>query len=434
MDETFSPFHVPQQSRRLKLRYHQNDDVEIVVPNHHFLSPLQLQPTSSSSSVDPLMASTNLSLSSSTHTRPYLPSPMGPFTGYASILGRSRFLRPAQELLEEFSRASGVSLEKQSNYNVLEGSGILFSDDDDDVSLRCSNPNLVSMLHEVYKRYKLYCQQMQSAVTSFESVAGLGNATPFLCYAVKAMFRHFQCLKNAILDHIRATSKAFTSVDTRKDRTSGSCSDDKGSASNFLQHPVWRSQRGFPDKAVAVLRNWLFEHFLHPYPSDTDKHMLAQKTGLSRSQVSNWFTNARVRLWKPMVEEMHALEKKTQCSKAAEDSQNFFDLSSNQQMSLHPQLPEKDFQITYSHREDQDNTTSQCKRSRIEAFPSRMEHGKQEFSLLCNHLPSNQVLDVGASQTDVRLSHSSLANNQDNTPGLSWSSHGQIVPFWLAKQ
>ena len=105
---------------------------------------------------------------------------------------------------------------------------------------------------------------MQSAVTSFESVAGLGNATPFLCYAVKAMFRHFQCLKNAILDHIRATSKAFTSVDTRKDRTSGSCSDDKGSASNFLQHPVWRSQRGFPDKAVAVLRNWLFEHFLHP--------------------------------------------------------------------------------------------------------------------------------------------------------------------------
>lgn len=153
MDETFSPFHVPQQSRRLKLRYHQNDDVEIVVPNHHFLSPLQLQPTSSSSSVDLLMASTNLSLSSATHSRTYLPSPMGPFTGYASILGRSRFLRPAQELLEEFSRASGVSLEKQSNYNVLEGSGILFSDDDDDVSLRCSNPNLVSLLHEVCYYY-----------------------------------------------------------------------------------------------------------------------------------------------------------------------------------------------------------------------------------------------------------------------------------------
>jgi hypothetical protein len=28
-------------------------------------------------------------------------------------------------------------------------------------------------------------------------------------------------------------------------------------------------------------------------------------TGLSRSQISNWFINARVRLWKPMIEEMY---------------------------------------------------------------------------------------------------------------------------------
>ncbi|CAH9129738.1 unnamed protein product, partial [Cuscuta epithymum] len=36
--------------------------------------------------------------------------------------------------------------------------------------------------------------------------------------------------------------------------------------------------------------------------------MLAKQTGLSRNQVSNWFINARVRLWKPMVEEIHTLE------------------------------------------------------------------------------------------------------------------------------
>ncbi|XP_021732364.1 BEL1-like homeodomain protein 9 [Chenopodium quinoa] len=442
------PYHVPQQSRRHKLRYHphhhnhrNNDiDIDIVVSQHHhpFLSPLQvLQPTSSaSSSADhpPIMAaaSTNLSLSSSSaHARAYLPSPVGPFTGYASILGRSRFLRPAQEILEEFSRASGVSFEKQGPYKILEDSGTLFNDTDDDLSLRCSNPNLVSMLHEVYKRYKLYCQQMQSAVSSFESVAGLGNAAPFLCFAVRAMIRHFQCLKNAILDQIRVTSKAFSSsVDTRSDRTPGSCSEDKGPSPNFLQHPVWRSQRGFPDKAVAVLKNWLFEHFLHPYPSDSDKHMLAQKTGLSRSQVSNWFTNARVRLWKPMVEEMHAFERKTQCSKA-EDTPKFFSLVTDQQTSLQPQLSEKDFQITYSHR-DQDN--SHCKRSKIEAFP-RAEQGKEQFSMLCNRLPNNQVLDVGGSHSGAHISHSSaIGSNQDNTTGLSWSNHGQIVPFWLAKQ
>lgn len=36
--------------------------------------------------------------------------------------------------------------------------------------------------------------------------------------------------------------------------------------------------------------------------------MLARQTGLSRGQVSNWFINARVRLWKPMVEEMYKEE------------------------------------------------------------------------------------------------------------------------------
>ncbi|VAH66390.1 unnamed protein product [Triticum turgidum subsp. durum] len=44
------------------------------------------------------------------------------------------------------------------------------------------------------------------------------------------------------------------------------------------------------------------------YPTDGDKQMLAKQTGLTRNQVSNWFINARVRLWKPMVEEIHNLE------------------------------------------------------------------------------------------------------------------------------
>ncbi|KAG0472663.1 hypothetical protein HPP92_014520 [Vanilla planifolia] len=73
------------------------------------------------------------------------------------------------------------------------------------------------------------------------------------------------------------------------------------------QHP-WRPQRGLPERSVSILRAWLFEHFLHPYPNDIDKHILARQSGLSRGQVSNWFINARVRLWKPMIEEMYAKE------------------------------------------------------------------------------------------------------------------------------
>nr|AFK40794.1 unknown [Medicago truncatula] len=36
--------------------------------------------------------------------------------------------------------------------------------------------------------------------------------------------------------------------------------------------------------------------------------MLVRQTGLTRNQVANWFINARVRLWKPMVEEIYKEE------------------------------------------------------------------------------------------------------------------------------
>ncbi|KAH0940834.1 hypothetical protein HID58_000471 [Brassica napus] len=42
------------------------------------------------------------------------------------------------------------------------------------------------------------------------------------------------------------------------------------------------------------------------YPKDSEKHLLAIRSVLTRSQVSNWFINARIRLWKPMIEDMYA--------------------------------------------------------------------------------------------------------------------------------
>lgn len=418
------PFHIPQQSRRHKLRFTPQDDA------------FEFSLLSSQQAMTGGSGGLNLSLSTQTRSASaYNPSPVGPFTGYALILGRSKFLRPAQELLEDFCRGSGVSSEEAAS-KLLEESGSWFGSEEDDISRRCSNPSLVSLLHEVYKRYRLYCQQMHSAVTSFESVAGLANAAPFVCFAIKSVFRHFQCLKNAILDHIRITSKSFGSANPGKGGSSGSCSNDKARFeqnqvpdTNFLQHPVWRSQRGFPDKAVSVLRTWLFEHFLHPYPSDSDKQMLAQKTGLSRSQVSNWFTNARVRLWKPMVEEMHALERKAQCSKAP-DTPQFTNSLADQPISVHSQPSQREFQIHSAAGQD-----SQCKRSRIELLP-RVEQSKEQFGMNpCYHLPNNQVPDVGGSQTGELVSHSSaLRGNQETATGMSWSASGQIVPFWLAKQ
>ncbi|KAI8871457.1 hypothetical protein GQ42DRAFT_106992, partial [Ramicandelaber brevisporus] len=48
-----------------------------------------------------------------------------------------------------------------------------------------------------------------------------------------------------------------------------------------------------PKFVVAILKKWLLEHVSHPYPSEDEKIDLANRTGLTLSQISNWFINAR---------------------------------------------------------------------------------------------------------------------------------------------
>lgn len=43
------------------------------------------------------------------------------------------------------------------------------------------------------------------------------------------------------------------------------------------------------------LRSWFRANRSHPYPSEETKNRLAQQTGLSLRQLSDWFTNARRR-------------------------------------------------------------------------------------------------------------------------------------------
>jgi len=126
----------------------------------------------------------------------------------------------------------------------------------------------------------------------------------------------------------------------------------------MIQHNAWRPQRGLPERSVSVLRAWLFDHFLHPYPKDSDKHMLAKQTGLTRSQVSNWFINARVRLWKPMVEEMYMEELKEQENGSEEKSSKSNEDSASKSSAQHEKSPATENQ-TKSFNSKQDNSTNQ---------------------------------------------------------------------------
>ncbi|KAL7541677.1 hypothetical protein ACHAXR_011123 [Thalassiosira sp. AJA248-18] len=67
--------------------------------------------------------------------------------------------------------------------------------------------------------------------------------------------------------------------------------------------PGGKSRRELPAGAVATLKAWLLspEHFTHPYPTPQDQIMLMHKTGIDKKQLKNWFTNARRRIWKPML-------------------------------------------------------------------------------------------------------------------------------------
>ncbi|XP_052210627.1 homeobox protein BEL1 homolog isoform X1 [Diospyros lotus] len=257
----------------------------------------------------------------------------------------SKYLGPAQELLNEFCNLgtkqtdpklkikpqktqywqdenASSSSKKQSLYSL------------DLLELQKRKTKLLSMLEELDRRYRHYCDQMKAVVSSFEAVAGSGAATVYSALASKAMSRHFRCLRDGIVNQIKAAKKAMGEKDTVAPGTT------KGETPrlrlldqtlrqqkafqqmNLMESHPWRPQRGLPERSVSLLRAWLFEHFLHPYPSDVDKHILARQTGLSRSQVSNWFINARVRLWKPMVEEMYMEETKEQDNAAASSDDN----------------------------------------------------------------------------------------------------------------
>nr|KYP39060.1 BEL1-like homeodomain protein 1 [Cajanus cajan] len=195
--------------------------------------------------------------------------------------------------------------------------------------LQMKKSKLVSMLDEVEQRYRQYHHQMQVVITSFEQAAGVGAAKSYTALALKTISKQFRCLKDAISSQIKTTSKNIGEDDCLGVKVEGSRlryvdhhlrQQHALQQLGMIQHNAWRPQRGLPERAVSVLRAWLFEHFLHPYPKDSDKVMLAKQTGLTRSQVSNWFINARVRLWKPMVEEMYMEEVKQEQNNGSQDN------------------------------------------------------------------------------------------------------------------
>ncbi|KAF8405154.1 hypothetical protein HHK36_010053 [Tetracentron sinense] len=252
----------------------------------------------------------------------------GSSLGVVNVLRSSKYLKSAQELLEEFCSVGRGQFKNnrpgRHNTNTLSNpGGVGSSSSSKDLPPLSAADRIEYQRRKVDRRYNNYCEQMQMVVNSFDSVMGFGAATPYTALAQKAMSRHFRCLKDAMAAQLKLTCELLgekvgvgatgvTKGETPRLRLLEQSLRQQRAfhQMGMMDQEAWRPQRGLPERSVNILRAWLFEHFLNPYPSDADKHLLARQTGLSRSQVSNWFINARVRLWKPMVEEMYQQEAK----------------------------------------------------------------------------------------------------------------------------
>ncbi|KAH0680590.1 hypothetical protein KY284_021675 [Solanum tuberosum] len=256
---------------------------------------------------------------------------------FVSAIGNSKYLKPTQSLLEELVCIGGKTIDSSNEKFIrrlsrnskrgslslramLKGeippSNELFNERHE---LYVKIMKLIVLLEEVERRYEQYYQHMEEVTSTFEVIAGFGAGKAYTALALQAMSRHFCCLRDAIISQINVIrQKMLRDVPKISSGLSHLSLFEKETLQNRISlqqlgiiqgnRQAWRPIRGLPETSVAILRSWLFEHFLHPYPNDSEKLMLSSQTGLSKNQVSNWFINARVRLWKPMIEEMYKEE------------------------------------------------------------------------------------------------------------------------------
>ena len=92
------------------------------------------------------------------------------------------------------------------------------------------------------------------------------------------------------------TTKAASEISSETMTTTTTMSSESDATGRHTKH------------ARKVLSAWLWDHFyptdtrLKPIPTREEKLELARQTGLTSTQVGDWFVNARARLWKPYIE------------------------------------------------------------------------------------------------------------------------------------
>ncbi|CDH57948.1 hypothetical protein RO3G_08713 [Lichtheimia corymbifera JMRC:FSU:9682] len=91
-------------------------------------------------------------------------------------------------------------------------------------------------------------------------------------------------------------------AETRTSSTTAAADGNKDASSATTTTQKKRRRGNLPKEVTEFLKGWLVDHKKHPYPSEKEKIQLANRTGLTVNQISNWFINARRRILQPMLE------------------------------------------------------------------------------------------------------------------------------------
>lgn len=173
MAENFESFHVPQQNRRNKLRFTSQTSQEEQNPptlmnpspsppfsslqnpkDHHLMSyhpqglSLSLSFQLDSQRCNAVSVYGDFLKQNGEITSSF---PLGPFTGYATILKSSRFLKPAQQILDDLCGTANyevlnLSLDFLNESEVIMRESVAFADH---IEHRWKNSKLILMLDEV---------------------------------------------------------------------------------------------------------------------------------------------------------------------------------------------------------------------------------------------------------------------------------------------
>ncbi|OEL26124.1 Homeobox protein ATH1 [Dichanthelium oligosanthes] len=268
---------------------------------------------------------------------------------FSMVVARSRYAAVAQEVLNDVvgHMLDGVADVAADSCSGVDGGGArpssgsagapsvvssnrLMASSEDGGEAQRVKSDLLKMLQLMDEKYNQCLDEIQSTTAKFNTLmhsgggaGGVSNASILAPFAHRAVSAVYRGLRRRIAGEIIAAASRATGWGESSSSVTAAGDAERSWESEFIkkhwaaqqlrrgEQQCWRPQRGLPEKSVAVLKAWMFENFLHPYPKDNEKDVLAARSGLTRNQVSNWFINARVRLWKPMIEEMYQDLKKS---------------------------------------------------------------------------------------------------------------------------